>query len=66
MMEVVKLKKESHHYCWFGANVLRLVKEELENEIECEQRHSFKKTIDCCYLNADNEWITRTEMCCSD
>jgi hypothetical protein len=44
----------------------QLVQEKLENVIECEQRHSFKKTIDCCCLNAENEVIIKTEMYCSD
>jgi hypothetical protein len=43
----------------WGAKVLVLDQEELESGIECEHRHSFKKTIDCYYLNADNERMNR-------
>jgi hypothetical protein len=43
----------------WGAKVLVLDQEELESGLEREQRHSFKKTIDCYYLNASNERLNR-------
>jgi hypothetical protein len=43
----------------WGAKVLVLDQEELESGIECEHRHSFKKTIDCYYLSANNERMNK-------
>jgi hypothetical protein len=36
-----------------------LDQEELESGLECEQRHGFKKLIDCYYLNTSNERLNR-------
>jgi hypothetical protein len=43
----------------WGAKVLVLDQEELGSVNECEQRHSFKKTIDCYYLKSSNERLNR-------